>query len=130
MTKNHTGVANVTDLVINKSLWIEKVQENLQKYWNFHKYWITKKKIRKLAVFYQDLVQNVTKQLKRMITYLGFNISSQILHCVRKNSEGHFHRKKEPEQKVLYDMLDNDLKAKLEEIYKDIVVMVNTTKEN
>ena len=130
MTKNHTGVANVTDLVINKSLWIEKVQENLQKYWNFHKYWITKKKIRKLAVFYQDLVQNVTKQLKRMITYLGFNISSQILHCVRKNSEGHFHRKKEPEQRVLYDMLDNDLKAKLEEIYKDIVVMVNTTKEN
>ena len=35
LTKNHTGVANVTDLVNNKSLWIEKVEENLQKYWTF-----------------------------------------------------------------------------------------------
>ena len=130
LTKNNTGVANITDLVINKSLWIEKVEQNLQKYWNFHKYWITKKKIRKLVVFYQDLVQNVTKQLKRMITFLGFNASSEVLQCVRKNSEGHFHRKKEPEQRVLYDMLDSDLKAKLDETYKNTIVMVNKINEN
>ena len=66
-----------------------------------------------MVVFYQDLVQNVKKQLKRMITFLGFNASSEVLQCVKKNSEGHFHRKKEPEQTFLYDMLDSDLKAKL-----------------
>ena len=83
-----------------------------------------------MVVFYQDLIKNVTKPLKMMIRFLGFNASSEILQCVRKNSEGHFHRKKEPEQRVLYDMLDSDLKAKLEETYKDIILMVKKIIKN
>ena len=121
-TETHTSVVDPAIVLKNKTAWTSFVHQKLLLYLKYHLYWKSKKTGpgQKLVVFYDDIVRNVTAEVQRMTRFLGFNFSNKVLHCVNKNSEGSFRRKKGPEKMIMYSLLDDGIKLKLEKTYEDI----------
>ena len=95
---------------------------------HFHDYWIYSEKtthLERCFIFYEDLINNLTGELVRMSHFLGFEVTKDVLECIRKNSEGKFHRQRTKEIEQFFEkVVRGDLNQKMEEAYqkvKDIV---------
>ena len=124
LTHNITLGANMTTLLGNFDRWMQMVNQSVTAYRRFYGFWTKLKKVKKLVVFYEHLVNNVTKEVERMTRFLGFNVSSEVLRCIEKNSEGHFHRKTSPEQSKLYYLLPRNLKTKLATTHREVSTLL------
>ena len=123
-THNHTALTRVVNSTAEESKCKKFLSSRLI-YWNkFHKYWLEDEKaknITKCFIFYEDLLNNLTEGLKRMAHFLGFDVSNEVLDCMRRNSEGKFHRHRTREmeeffERVMDDKLTDTFKTSYEEV--------------
>ena len=94
----------------------------------FHKYWLEDKRtnnITKCFIFYEDLLNNLTEGLKRMAHFLGFNVSNEVLECMRRNSEGKFHRHRTQEMEEFFErVMDDKLTNAFNTSYQEVIDLV------
>ena len=53
-----------------------------------------------LVVEYEKLKSNLMSELTRILHFLGFEMTSEIEHCLLENSTGHFMRKVRPQKEI------------------------------
>lgn len=60
---------------------------------------------------YEKLVEDVIKELKPCVEFLGFHIDEHLATCIRKDYEGNYHRKpltKDEQQTIFSNSFSND----------------------
>lgn len=64
-----------------------------------------------LVVHYQDLKEDLSKELTRIVDFLGLKLDEQRLRCTVQNSEGNFHR---PKHILSFDPFDDALRTRVQ----------------
>ena len=113
MTGDHIKSVNFSEIIKDKASWTKFLRKTLDYWLMFHKHWLEKKWIRKHVVYCEDLNTNLDSELMKMTYFLGFNVSNDTIKCVVEISEGKFYRKKSPELRALYGMMDTYMEENL-----------------
>ena len=113
-TSSHTKQVNETTVMASQTKWNKDVAVVLKRYEKFHKYWLEKKDIQIIRILYENLISNLKRELYRLSDFLNINVENNILDCVLKHSEGHYHRQKQNSSlSMLYKMLNSSLKTRI-----------------
>ena len=63
---------------------------------------------------YEKLKTNLIEEMRRILIFLGFNLTKEVESCLRLDFEGKFKRKKRP-QEELYSIYENFTNTQLEQ---------------
>ena len=125
---SHTRVVNTTKLTAEQSKCRQFMSSRLPNWKAFHKYWLENEKtknISKCFIYYDDLLNNLTGGLKKMAHFLGFDASNEVLECMRRNSEGKFHRHRTREMEEFFEkVMDDNLTRSFNTSYQEIIDLV------
>ena len=67
-----------------------------------------------LVVQYEKLKTNLLEEMRRILSFLGFNLTKEIESCLQFDFNGNFKRKQRP-QEELYEIYENFTNKQLEE---------------
>ena len=127
-THSHTAITRAVNSTAEESKFKKFLSSKFPGWNKFHKYWLEGEKaknITKCFIFYEDLLNNLTEGLKRMAHFLGFNVSYEVLECMRRNSEGKFHRHRTREMEEFFEkVMDDKLTHKFNTSYQEIIDLV------
>ena len=112
-----------------ESDWPTYVSKSMDFWKGFHMYFKTQYRPHQVMfVTYESLVEEMLKNLKEILHFLGYDLPKDVGQCVSERKEGLFHRSKpiidqykyyNAEQKVV-------LKALKDEVYKKIGVKIKS----
>ncbi|ELU04552.1 hypothetical protein CAPTEDRAFT_225813 [Capitella teleta] len=83
-------------LKVDPNVWHDYVEEQLQKYLKFHRFWFSlaaTSHYDMFILFYEDLKLTPRRALSNLGHFLGIADYSKHLDCVLSHSEGSYHRK-------------------------------------
>ena len=125
---SHTKITRIVNSTAEQLKCRNNLSGNLPKWKEFHKYWLEDEKtknITKCFIFYEDLLSNLTEGLKRMSHFLGFDASNEVLECMRRNSEGKFHRHRTREMEEFFEkVMDDKLTHTFNTSYQEIIDLI------
>ena len=123
---SHTGVSRFS--TVEQSKCRQFMYKKLPGWKEFHKYWLEDEKIKNITkcfIFYEDLLNNLTEGLKKMAHFLGFDASNEVLECMRRNSEGKFHRHRTREIEEFFGkVMDDNLTHTFDTTYQEVIDLV------
>ena len=129
-TRSHTRVIGTAQLTSeNEEAEVRQFMKSEILNWKaFHIFWLKHKRVKSITrcfIFYDDLLNNLTEGLKRMAHFLGFNVSNEVLECMRRNSEGKFHRHRTREMEEFFEkVMDDKLTHKFNTSYQKVIDLV------
>ena len=132
LTGIHTGIVKLTNNIIDRKPWNTYVHTNLTGWFMLHKYWLGRGSMKFHILHYEELLNNLKYELKRVLEFLQIKVSDSAIKCVLQNADGIFHRKtlKRYNRQLLLELLDKTTKHRLQSIYENIVKIAHSKAMN
>ncbi|XP_070539343.1 sialate:O-sulfotransferase 1-like [Ptychodera flava] len=106
---NQTGLAEWSRQLQNDRAWFNKLVWQVHFYENFVNNWIGLGKPI-LVLHYENIKEDAVREIRRVVKFLNLTVDEERMECVRRNTEGNYHRKYGDKAQLYRDVLPPPIK--------------------
>ncbi|XP_070561287.1 sialate:O-sulfotransferase 1-like isoform X1 [Ptychodera flava] len=109
LTRNQTSMAYWNNSLKYDKEWFRAVEWQMHLFERFANNWL-ELGIPVHVVFYENIQENAVREMKRIVKFVNLTVDENRMVCVRKNTEGNYHRQYSSKAKLYEEILSPEIK--------------------